>query len=198
MRKWTKRAVILVIVAGFLTGVGFAYRQYRYPYGWSHCCDTGMGNVLRQYADSHGGWFPRGESTPEASLSLLYREDPNLWYWLRGKTIPESVVKERLESGKLLSAETCGWHYVVGLRNDDNPRLALLWDKAGLGHNGERCDDGGYTVVFVSGDRERISGKEWDNFSAEQVQLRANVKRKAELKQDKPTSAVNVKSNREE
>jgi hypothetical protein len=109
MCRWAKRAAIAASVVAILMALGFAYHRYHYPYGWSH-----------------GGWFPRGEATPEASLSLLYRQEPALAYTLPGKTVPESVVLARLEGGELLTPETCGWHYVEGLHKNDHPRLALF------------------------------------------------------------------------
>ena len=36
----------------------------------------------------------------------------------------------------------------ISLWLDDDRRLALCWDKVGLGHNGERLPDGGHTVLF--------------------------------------------------
>jgi hypothetical protein len=98
--------------------------------------------ALHQYAEDHGGAYPAGEATPEASLSLLYPKYANE-YVLQGKTVPLDVVKVTLERGSRLGPDTCGWHYVEGLRLDDDPRLALCWDKVGLGHNGERLPDGG-------------------------------------------------------
>jgi hypothetical protein len=135
--------------------------------------------ALLDYADRHGGWFPKGEESPEASLSLLQRDAPesvnaNL---LRGKTVPEDAVQTRLEAGQLLTPETCGWHYVEGLRKDDEPRLALFWDKAGLGHNGERLSGGGHYVCFLGGSIEYVSGDQWESFLADQTRLRAAVKR---------------------
>ena len=82
-----------------------------------------------------------------------------------------------LDAGQLLTPRTCGWHYVEGLRNDDHPRLALLWDNAGLGHNGERLSGGGHYVCFVNGGIEHISSDRWEEFLAEQERLRAAVKR---------------------
>jgi hypothetical protein len=162
MCRWAKRAAIAASVVAILMALGFAYHRYHYPYGWSH-----------------GGWFPRGEATPEASLSLLYRQEPALAYTLPGKTVPESVVLARLEGGELLTPETCGWHYVEGLHKNDHPRLALFWDKAGLGHNGERLSRGGHVVCFVSGPGsiEYIAGERWGEFLAEQERLRAGLKR---------------------
>ena len=108
-------------------------------------------------------------------MSLLYREkmndyplaDANL---LRGRTVPESAVQEILERGKLLTPETCGWHYVEGLRLDDDYRLALFWDKIGLDHNGGRLAQEGHTVLFVSGERKFIPETEWEKFLEDQAQ----------------------------
>jgi hypothetical protein len=165
MTSRTKKIMLAVllsvpIAAGVLLALVYYQRaewQYQYPYGFSHCCDLQLGQALREYARNHDGAFPAGKATPEASLSLLYREktdsgerlvDANL---LRGKTVPEPVVKGILERGELLTPETCGWHYVEGLRLDDDHRLALFWDKAGLNHNGGRLTQGGHVVMFVNG-----------------------------------------------
>jgi hypothetical protein len=96
---------------------------------------------------------------------------------LRGKTIPERSVRVRLEAGELLTPETCGWHYVEGLRNDDDRRLALFWDKAGLGHNGERLTDRGHYVCFIGGHIEYVPGDRWEAFLTDQERLRVGVKR---------------------
>jgi hypothetical protein len=178
MRKWLKRGAIAGVIVALLTAAGFAYYHHRYPYGVSHCCDKILAFALLQYADEHDGWFPRGEATPEASLSLLYRQDPDLAHTLRGKTISKSAVLARLEGGELLTPDTCGWHYVEGLRTDYDSRLALFWDKAGLGHNGERLSGGGHFVCFVSGSIEYIPGERWEEFLAEQERLRATVSRR--------------------
>ena len=179
MRRWRKRLVIAVAVVGVLATAGFAYYSHRYPYGWSHCCDKQLMFALLDYADRHDGWFPKGELSPEASLSLLNRDSPesvsaNL---LRGKTVTESAVRVRLEAGELLTPETCGWHYVEGLRKDDDPHLAMFWDKAGLGHNGERVTGGGHSVCFVSGSIESVAGDKWEEFLVEQERLRIALKR---------------------
>ena len=82
-----------------------------------------------------------------------------------------------LEAGQPLTPEACGWHYVEGLRKDDDPRLAVFWDKAGLGHNGERLSEGGHFVCLVGGSVEYVPGDRWEGFLAEQERLRAAVKR---------------------
>jgi hypothetical protein len=177
MRRWIKRLAIAAGVLIVLAAAGMAYHRYRYPYGRSHCCDKQLSSVLIQYAEQHDGWFPRGEATPEASLSLLYRWSPDFLDLLPGKTVPVETVRARLASGSLLTPETCGWHYVEGLRIDDDPRLALFWDKVGLGHNGERLPDGGHSVTFIGGSHRVVAGREWDPFLVEQARLLADVKR---------------------
>lgn len=96
---------------------------------------------------------------------------------LRGKTVPGAAVRARLEAGQLLTPATCGWHYVEGLRKDDDSRLALFWDKAGLGHNGERLSGGGHAVWFVSTRFDYVPGERWEAFLAKQERLRAAVRR---------------------
>lgn len=139
----------------------------------SHCCILIVGGALKSYAGDHGGQFPAGKPTPEASLSLLYQggyADASL---LRGKTVPEKTVATVLKSGALLGPDSCGWHYVEGLTTNDDGRIAILWDKVGLGHNGQRLKQGGHEVVFVDGDRQFVPGKDWDTFLKGQEDLLA-------------------------
>jgi hypothetical protein len=179
MTRRTKLGLVGLAIVTLLAIAGGAYSYYRYsfPYGWSHCCDKFLGLTLYSYAEKHEGWYPRGEATPEASLSLLSREYPDMANVLRGKTVPEAAVLERLQSGHLLTPETCGWHYVEGLKIGDDPRLALFWDKVGLGHNGGRLPDGGHHVWFLGGS-EYISAEKWESFLEEQEQLRAKLGRR--------------------
>jgi hypothetical protein len=181
--RWTTRRwrVALLICALFtvltvLVGSGWLYYRWTYPYGRSHSCDKGLILALRNYADDHGRAYPTGEATPEASLSLLYPKytDERV---LQGKTVPLDLVKALLERGDRLGPNTCGWHYVDGLTRDDDSRLALFWDKVGLGHWGERLSDGGRTVYFVDGDHEYIPGAKWQEFLREQEKLLAERKK---------------------
>jgi len=167
---WKKLHVPLIVLMTVLLVIGFVY-QRTYPYGWSHCCDRILMIALENYADDHGGAFPAGENTPEASLSLLYPKyaDANL---LRGKTVPLATVQSILDRGERLGPESCGWHYVEGLSKNADWRLALVWDKVGLGHNGQRLD-GGHMVVFVHFRFEHIPASQWDDFLQEQEAIHA-------------------------
>jgi hypothetical protein len=153
-------ALLLVVATGWA-----AYR-WRYPYGWSHCCDKQIVIALIHYANTHDGRFPAGEATPEASLSLLYSEDVDARL-LRGKTIFGDETRKLLEAGKRLTPETCDWHYVEGLTTKDRGDIAIFWDKVGLGHNGEQIG-GGHSVGFVNGSTALISGADWPAFLEEQ------------------------------
>ena len=185
--KWL--AVATGLLLG-LAGLGMGYVWYEFPYGASHCCDLALYQALEQYAQAHGGAFPTGEATPEASLGLLYGQSQwigaNL---LRGKTIPESRVQEVLDRGERLGPESCGWHYVENLRFDDDPRLGLFWDKVGLSHNGQRLAGGGHIVMFVNGQRKHVSAAEWPAFTAEQAELLARKSDAAEMRADAVSQA---------
>jgi hypothetical protein len=61
-----------------------------------------------------------------------------------------------------------------GLTTNDDHRLAILWDKVGLGHNGQRLRAGDHIVVFLNDARRLIRGNEWEDFLDEQLQLLAN------------------------
>lgn len=75
-----------------------------------------------------------------------------------------------------MSPETSDWHYVEGLRIDDDPRLALFWDKTGLGHNGQRLSDGVHIVTFIDGARDHITADAWPMFLEKQNQLLSALK----------------------
>jgi len=162
---------------------GYALYRYQYPYGYNHCCDIIIYQALVDYADKHGGAFPAGEATPEASLSLLHSGSVLMGdsaYYLAGKTRSEARAKAILDSGRLLGPDTCGWNYVEGLRIDSNPDLALFWDKEGLGHVSERLRGGGHIVRFVGGRIEHIPASRWNAFIQQQRELRAEEKRRVQ------------------
>jgi len=164
----TAGAVTLVVSAFGL----YLYYHHIFPYGSSHCCDLILFGALQEYAGNHEGVFPVGGPTPEASLSMLYSNveyvQPDI---LRGRTVSEAVARQALKGDGRLGPDSCGWHYVEGLRLDDDPGLAVFWDKVGLGHNGQRLSRPGHTVLFVGGDRRFIPESDWAAFLSEQQRL---------------------------
>lgn len=183
-RRLSKVLKIVVTCVAGLAAALVGLKWYLFPYGPSHCCILVVGLELRSYAEAHGGVFPRGEASPEASLSLISRRAPDnstdapRWdELLRGKTVAVEKVRARLDAGKLLDAESCGWHYEEGLTLRDDPEIAIIWDKVGLGHNGMRLFGGGHEVYFLGGNRQFIKGAEWPAFLALQQQLLASRKK---------------------
>lgn len=175
-RRWYRWLTIAFTAVAALIASSYGYTRYMYPYGWTHCCDKQLYSALRNYADLHHGKFPSGQATPEACLSLLHAKpieaSANL---LGGKNVDPEIAEKVFSEGQLLSPQSCGWNYVPGLSLTDDPRLALFWDKPGLGHNGQRLDGGGHIVWFVGGEYRQILASEWESFLAEQRSLRQNA-----------------------
>jgi len=169
-----KRIGIAAVVILSLWGAAYGYFRSIYPYGWTHVCDTQLSFALRDYAESHDNAFPAGEETPEACLALLYESGINA-HLLSGKSIDTEIAIEALTNTGTLGPESCGWHYVPGLRLTDSPELALFWDRTGLGHNGGKLNGGGHIVWFINGDRRHIPATEWQAFLATQEELRNNL-----------------------
>ncbi len=170
-RRFGLRAMFLSLAAACLLLALFtaSYRS-RYPYGRTHRCDKQLGLALLNYAQASGGKFPSGGATPEASLSLLYPTylSPSV---LCGKTLPEDEAAKLLEAGRPLTPQTCDWWYIDGLsipRGGALNKIAIVWDKVGLGHNGERLPRGGHSVVFMDGHSTVIDEKDWPRFLASQ------------------------------
>jgi hypothetical protein len=176
MTKKTRIAIaVVVLVTGFLFISVRAVHRHEYPFGMYHRCDKQLWFALREYAEAHGGKFPSGEATPEASLSLLGRQ---FAYLLPRRDVPARVVEQMLDRGQLLGPETCGWNYVEGLRLDSNPDLALFWDKEGLSEIGGRLPEGGHFVSFLRGPYEYVPAARWESFFEEQRKLRAEEKKR--------------------
>ena len=130
--------------------------------------------VLELYAHDHNGRFPAGQATPEASLSLLAKGDYGInAEILRGKTVPLKATEGALAKDGFLGPETCGWHYVEGLTEADDPHIAILWDKVGLDHFGGRLKGGGHEVVLLDGFMRYVSASSWPEFLEQQRQLLA-------------------------
>lgn len=167
-------SLLVVITIGM--AVERVWYHYTYPYGWSHACSKGLALGLLGYAGDHEHWLPHGEPTPEASLSLLYKNDPVTGQWvLGGKNIRHETVEAILKRDGKLSPDTCGWNYVEGLRDDDDPQIAVAWDKVvGLGHNGERQPGLMHEVVFC-GSTGFIAKNYWPEFIADQKKRLAEL-----------------------
>ena len=108
--------------------------------------------------------------------------------WVCGKNIPASKAREVWKQKGELTPESCGWHYVEGLRTNDDPQIAIAWDKIfGLGHNGQRIRGLAHEVILVNGERKGIAMKEWPKFALEQRE------RLAKVIASRPTNAPSIR-----
>ncbi len=172
-RRKLKWAVIIVASIVCSTWV---WLRLTYPYGPSHCCSDVLSTSLGSHATNHGGWFPHGGKTPEASLAILCAADTNLLDVVRGKNIPLKLACKNWSADGSLGPESCGWNYVEGLRADDVPGIAMAWDKIfGLGHNGQRIRGLAHEVIMIDGSKKGIALKEWPKFAMEQREKLAKV-----------------------
>jgi len=175
---WLKK-LLLAAAAVVMAGTSlWGYWRYTYPYGYSHSCSKSLGTSLRMYADDNFGWLPHGQATAEASLSTLMKSDDTVRNLLRGKHIQQKVVDQALRRDGVLGPESCGWHYVEGLREDDDPQTAVIWDKVtGLWHNGNRRSGSSimHEIIRLDGAMEFISRERWPEFVAEQKKLLADT-----------------------
>ena len=88
---------------------------------------------------------------------------------MRGKTIQQDVVDEAFAHNGRLSQESCGWHYVEGLRRDDDSELALVRDKvSGLNHNGRLSPGLEHEAIMVGGSVALIMTSKWMSFVEDQ------------------------------
>jgi len=167
--------VAVIVLAALAVAAEQVWYRYTYPYGWSHACSAGLCLSLPVYAEDHEGFLPHGEATPEASLSLLFQFDSSTLSYFGGKNISRDIVEAAFKRDGKLSPATCGWHYVEGLRESDNPEIAVAWDKViGLGHNGQRMRGMMHEVVLLSGCKY-VSKQEWPEFIANQKSLLAQT-----------------------
>ena len=176
------------IIALFVLAIICVYCWY-WPYGQRSCAVPCMLAALRSYADDNKGWFPVGKGDALKSLALLYpkyigpRAD-----LLAGISGDRSVVDALVKSGGEISGNISSWVYFDGLRVDDDPSLALIYERhTGLHFNGSRGVAGNHVVGFVDGSFSEIPDKLWSDWLAKQ-----NIKRKQTLS-SRSKSAENVK-----
>lgn len=162
---------VLMVVLVFMMATTL-FGRWRHPYGRSENALFFLSLALSSYASQNDGMLPFSLQGPEAALTPLAEHDlEGLGPSLRGKTVSLQKTMRRLRSGGQLDAETCGWHYVQGLRTTDPGRIAVMWDKVGLGNRGERIPGGGHEVLYLNGQREIVPLRDWGKFLAYQDDL---------------------------
>ena len=146
----------------------------RYPYGKRGCVFPCLYAVLNMYSQDNNGWFPDSPYGPYAALAKLYPKYSQ-GQELQGVAGDYMQVLFALQTGASLDGITT-WHYQPGFRIDDDPRIAIIWEKVpGLYSSGKFARDSGHSVLFVNAKSAYIPGEKWPQFLKEQELLRNRV-----------------------
>jgi hypothetical protein len=131
-----------------------------------------MYSDLQNYAADHNGCFPQSEKGPYAALQKLYPRYSD-GQGLAGLSGDVHATVECLKNGEPLTSNLTSWVYIQGLKNTDNPKLAIFWEaRGGVYANGQKDVSGGHCVMLLNGEAGQISGADWTNFLEQQERLR--------------------------
>jgi len=182
------QVVALAVVAGALmTIVGVSlYRKSVYPHGHHPAALLSMYLDLRNYAADHDGNFPVSTKGGLDALQQLYPQYA-AGIELAGISGDGDATVAALSHGSPLNPSLTSWVYAQGLRVDDDPDLALLWEsKGGLSPNGRRNEFGGHAVVLVGSEVTNAPAVDWDEYLKEQEQRRNAVQSKRAARTNAP------------
>ena len=175
-------AGVVAICGAVVFGI-IVYQKANYPYGRRPCAMRCTEQALFNYAYDHDGWFPNSEKGPHDALQKLYPGYLPRGDELAGVSGNINEVIETLARGQSLTSELCSWHYVRGLRTNDHPSLALLWEsRSGVFGNGRRCPNGSRPVLLLNANITNVAEKDWPEFLKEQESLRRMLERQADLR----------------
>jgi hypothetical protein len=168
----TKRFLLCAAVLILASSAGY---RVLYPYGKHYCMAPCMYHALWNYAANNENAFPDSPEGPYAALSKLYPEYLGLGdvETLAGVSGDLNRAKAQLQASGKLDATTTSWVYLPGLRLDDDPRLALIYERRfGIRASGRRDPALGRMVVLLNGEVRFVKEKDWERFQAEQETLR--------------------------
>src|SRR6266571_9330734 len=169
--------VALLVVACCVAAV--LYRKVAYPYGHRAAVLRSMYFALLNYASDHDGSFPNSEKGNYDALQKLYPEYAPSGIELAGVSGNADAAVTALRNNTPLDQSLTSWVYVQGLKKDDDPNLAVLWEsKRGLYPNGKRNSFGGHAVLLISGNITNVPAADWESFLKHQEKLRNAVQTK--------------------
>jgi len=167
-----RRLALGVFVVCILGTTVLAIHRHFYPHGFrAGMLPTFMAEMW-SYAQEHGGWYPKDGATPLESLQELYPVYES--EGLAGLSGSERRTLKVLKDKKPLDSNVSSWIYWPGYRVDDDPRLAIIWEREeGLFTTGGRAS--GHAVGFAVGGCTQIPSEKWADFLKEQELLRQKV-----------------------
>lgn len=172
---WVFFAAVLLFLGGYA-----AYTYY-YPYGARPASLPLMLAALGDYGHQNSGSFPDARGEPLDSLRLLcprYLPESEPLAGLSGNI---KLLRKQVIGNFRITADASSWVYWPGLKTDDNPDIALIWERvSGVRFNGSRAH--GHEVGFVGGYMRQVPDAEWEAFLKEQERLRKEAISKREGK----------------
>lgn len=157
-----RTAVVVAGVVCLVAVIGLLVERWRYPYGRRAACLPMMTMGLTLYAAKHDGWLPKGGITPLTSLQQLYPMYVDYAGHLAGLTGDIDLTRDLLVRGGTLTSNLSSWCYTPGFREDEDPPVAVIWDRAGgLRWNAMRAARGSRAVGFSDGSHRQVSAEEW-------------------------------------
>lgn len=172
-RKWV---LIFANVVAFATLTAIAVYRFQFPHGSRPACLPIMLQALSTYSASNQGKYPYGNGSSFAALLELYPSYLVYSEPLAGLCGDRELLKRDLAKGFGLSSNSCSWIYWPGLRSDDDPEIALIWEReSGIGFNGQKMS--GHAVGFIGGDMRQVPDRDWDEFVRRQEIVRGNALR---------------------
>jgi hypothetical protein len=182
--KLLKKVIIGCALFLLCASALFYWYHKVFPYGDRTCCLPCMMSALRLYAADHGDWYPKGGRTSLESLQLLYSEandytgEVGLLAGISGNV---KETERRIKAGLQIDEQVSSWTYFPGFRDDDDDKMAIIWERqGGIRFNGSSAD--GHAVGFADGHHKQIPQEHWGEFLKQQEALRQTTlaKRKIE------------------
>lgn len=168
-------AYTVAIVGVTLTVLVAGGYRYTYPFGFRPAILPSMATALRAYASEHHGRFPNGGGSFYSALQKLYPEYVPSGIELAGVSGNVKSAVRALREAKTLNAANCSWVYMQGFSEEDDHRIAILWEsRPGLYPNGRRNSEGARAVLLIGGTITNVTEIEWQRFLDEQGRLRRN------------------------
>jgi hypothetical protein len=183
---YVKRLIVGIAAVSVLTLI-LVFVRIRLPFGHREAFMRSMDSVLQNYAVDHSGWFPDGKNSHDALVHLFPDYCP-FGLELAGLSGDIQKLTNALQMGESISNLT-SWVYVPGLREDDDSRLAILWEsRPGLSAGGRLVSGGQRPVLLLNRDITNVPAVHWEDFLKQQELLRNAVQtnRETATKQQLP------------
>jgi len=165
---------VLIFVALMSIGVVNPFHAHEH-------CIVQTGIAFRMYASEHGGAFPSDSNGFGNALLLLVKEgtlgDRDGTHSVALLTAPGDngdVLREAFKTGAHVPDEKCSRIYVQGLTQNNNPEIAILFDKyptPGGDHFRHPWGAPIRDVCMLDGSTKSIHETNWLAFASNQVEL---------------------------